>query len=104
MTPTAPGNGPVHASQDPVSRSGSDSLTTGEKSSLGGLLQAAAVVLGGAALLKVCVFDDSGDGLPMLFAALIVAAGLFFWGDSMATAESSEYALDADDASVDHLD
>ena len=104
MTSTAPGNGPVHASPDSVSRSGSEGLTTGAQSSLGGLLKAAAVLLGGAALLKVCVFDVSSDGLPMLFAALIVSAGLFFWGDSMVTADSPERAPDADDASVDHLD
>lgn len=83
MTAAVPGNNPFLKS-DSTSQD-STGLTLGEKANLGGLLQVLAVIIGGAALLKVCVFDVSADNVPMLFAALIVATGLFFWGDALVT-------------------
>lgn len=65
-------------------------LTTGERTAVGGMLQVLAVLVGGAALLKVCVFDVSSDNVPMLFAALIVAIGLFAWGDSLTARQAAQ--------------
>lgn len=76
MTSTVPGKG------NPAHRSAISGTPT-ENSSHGGMLQVLAVVIGGAALLKVCVLDRSTENLPLLLLGLPLATFLFGVGDRM---------------------